>query len=232
MTYPDSTANGYTEDHCALRWPLVLSGFGFPLLLAAVLVLGITTKNGLLALLLPVVVILWGLSRGFSLPYVWPTGIRLDDKGVRIGGVGWAEHHPGRKRHRTPVAPGQRYYVFSCPWEAVERICIVTDRQELRTLSKRSWAGGPPGHRVLLGMLTAPYARAALLIVVDPDIARFPEFTTRRGLYYSVLPAPGSIHGIPSPYWVAPTRHPERLTAALRAMPQSSDKLIRESVLP
>src|ERR1700726_1277976 len=135
MTHPDSTASSYTEDHCALRWPLVLSGLGFPLLLAAVLTLGFLTSTEVLVVLFPaVIVILWGLSHGFSLPYVWPTGIRLDDAGIRGGGGRWAEHHPGRKRHRTPVAPGQRYYVFSCPWEGVTRICIVTDRQELRTL--------------------------------------------------------------------------------------------------
>jgi hypothetical protein len=37
------------------------------------------------------------------LPYEWPLGMRLDPDGLRIGGVQWAERHPGRGWRKATV---------------------------------------------------------------------------------------------------------------------------------
>jgi hypothetical protein len=37
------------------------------------------------------------------LPYEWPLGMRLDPDGLRIGGVQWAERHPGRRWRKATV---------------------------------------------------------------------------------------------------------------------------------
>jgi hypothetical protein len=183
----------YAEDPCALRWPLLLSGFGIPLLFAVFFALYMITKIWLFAVAAAVTVIpFWALTYGYFLMYVWPTGIRLDDAGVRIGGVRWAERHPGRRRRwRRPVSPGQRYWVFSCPWDGVQAMTLVTDPAALRELHRRSWGGRRAGLRTLLGVLGAPYMRAALVIKVDPRLATFPQFSDKRGLLYNFVPSPG-----------------------------------------
>jgi len=218
----------YTEDHSALRWPLLLAGFGIPLLFAAFFALYVVTQNVAFAVAAAVTLIpFWGLTYGYFLMYVWPTGIRLDDAGVRIGGVRWAERHPGkRRRRRRPLAPGQRYWVFSCPWDGVQAITVVTDPAVLREMNRRSWGGRRAGLRTLLGVLGAPYMRAALVIKVDLRRAMLPEFSGKRGLLYSFIPSPGSIQRRePWPYWAVPTRHPQELWAALQAAPEARARL-------
>ena len=57
----------------------------------------------------------------------WPTGIRIDESGISIGAVG--SSHAAR---RKPTINHQSWGLFTCPWQAVEGIRIVTDRAELR----------------------------------------------------------------------------------------------------
>jgi hypothetical protein len=217
----------YAEDHSALRWPLLLSGLGIPLLSAAFVALSVITRVWAFAVVVAVAApLLWGGTYGVLLMYVWPTGIRLDDSGVRIGGVRWADRHPGRRRRRRPVAPGQRYWVFSCPWDGVRAITVITDPAVLKELHRRSWGGRRAGLRTLLGVLGAPYMRAALVIKVDLRQATFPHFSDKRGLLYGFVPAPGSIQRRePWPYWAVPTRRPDQLWAALQASPEARPKL-------
>lgn len=235
MTYDDPRTAAirypvYAEDHCALRWPLLLFGVAFPALAVALFVLAVITKDIGLVLPIMALLIVTVATGGRYVGLNWPTGIRLDGAGVRIGRVRHAERHPNRKpRKKLPVPAGQCWQVFSCNWDGVKSISVVTDRETLRQLRKtvrraptggstgrvRATAGGSQGYA--LGMLIPPYMRAALVVRVDPWVAHFPEFRPLQGLAVQT-----SQWGTRSSVWVVPTRHPDRLQAALAAAPLSA----------
>ncbi len=200
----------YAEDHSALRWPLLAAGLAAPVIALACAAAVIVSQNeALLVVCLPALAV-W-LVRGQLLPYVWPAGIRLDDRGVRIGAVRWAAKHPGRA-HPRPTVPRQWSQEFRCPWPAVQRIGVVTDRQVIKAMIRYS----PHARkRAPLGNLATPFMRAALVIWVDNDQAVTPEFRPARGL----LAAGWSRPGFAQPLWVAPTRHPRLLGAGLKKVP-------------
>jgi len=207
----------YAEDRCALRWPLV----GWGLVAPAALVFGAAVLGVVVSpywfIAVPVVPLFAPFLIGVALLYRnWPTAIRLDDAGVHIGAL--------RSARRTPTVTHQNWGLFSCPWSGVGALTVVTDPAELRrirtapeywTLSNR-WGKPQAMTRCMLGVLTAPFMRAALLVEVDPAQARVPEtraatFFPNRGdrpLRTTVTPVPGTV-------WVAPTRHPDRLRRAL-----------------
>jgi hypothetical protein len=205
---------GYAEDGCGRSLPLWLQGVAVPVVaVAAFPVAVVTSVWGLYFLSMAGVV--WGFIGAISLRANWPTGIRLDSYGIRIGGVREAEHGT-RRRGRPLRVDAQRYAVFSCPWPAVRGLALITDRAKLRQLRSqaRSYTGRP-GLRLLvmyvpLGWLSAPYMRAALVVHVTPGAVAFPEFRDSGG----AGGAP-SRTGVPSPTWLVPTRHPDKLRAAL-----------------
>lgn len=200
----------YAEEHSALRWPLLAAGLAAPVIALACAAAGIVLQNWsfLVAFLLALAV--WGV-RGQLLPYVWPAGIRLDDRGAHIGAVRWADKHPGRT-HPRPTVPRQWSQEFSCPWPGVRRIGVVTDRRAIKTMIQHSYHGRKP---TPLGNLATPFMRAALVIWVEPEQAALPDITPARGL----MSANWSSPGFHQPLWVAPTRHPEQLRAALMNTP-------------
>jgi hypothetical protein len=65
-----------------------------------------------------------------------------------------------------------------------------------------------------LGMLTAPFMRAALVIHVDPERAQFPAFRTQQALV-----AATSQIGTNSSVWVVATRRLDALRELIRAVP-------------
>jgi hypothetical protein len=68
----------------------------------------------------------------------------------------------------------------------------------------------------MLGVLSAPFMRAALLVDVDPTQARFPS--ARAAVFFpNRLGRPVATRLVPqeSPTWVVPTRQPDRLRAAI-----------------
>jgi hypothetical protein len=122
----------YAENHSALSWPLRTLGLYLPFLaLAAVIAaaLGHSRVGYWTALAIFLVSLLGLVVWGLWIPYLRPAGIRLDPGGLRIGGVRWAERHPGRVRGRTAIVPRQYSQVFGCPWAGVLSIGVTTDRQ-------------------------------------------------------------------------------------------------------
>jgi hypothetical protein len=89
--------------------------------------------------------------------------------------------------------------MFFCPWNAVYRAAVITDRTTLKDTARlRSRA-------VKLGVLRAPFAKAALLIEIDPRYASFPQFrepADKRPIFRAHHPVP--FH--PSPLRYAPTK--------------------------
>jgi hypothetical protein len=211
---PDAPTGAYAENHCALRWPLMLTGLYAPVIALAVFALGLALQDG--ALYWPALAVLglgfvaWSF-RGELLPYVWPAGIRLDAGGVRIGGVRWAEKHPGRVRRKATV-PHQYGQVFSCSSDGVRRIGVTRNRQAIKVLIRHAYHGRKP---TPLGNLAAPFMRAALVIQVDSEHAGLPEIRPARG----PLSVNWSSPGYHQPIWVIPTRHPGKLETALATVP-------------
>ena len=216
MTKPETgprTGTGtvyYAEDHGALRWPLLVAGLVAPVIALASAVAAIVLQNAPLLVVCLVALAVW-MIRGQLLPYVWPAGIRLDDEGVRIGAARWADKHPGRT-HPRPTVPRQWSQQFRCPWPGVQRIGVVTDRQAIKTMIRHSPHGRKP---TPLGNLATPFMRAALVIWVDSDQAVTPDIQPARGLLATNWSRPG----FTQPLWVAPTRHPQQLRAALKDIP-------------
>ena len=200
----------YAEDHGALRWPLLAAGLAAPVIAVGGAVAAIVLQSVPLLVVCLLAVAVW-MARGQLLPYVWPAGIRLDQEGVRIGAVRWADKHPGRT-HPRPTVPRQWSQEFRCPWPAVRRIGVVTDRRAIKTMIRYSYHGRKP---TPLGNLATPFMRAALVVWVESEQAVLPAIEPARGL----LAANWSSPGFSQPLWVAPTRHPRRLRAALQDVP-------------
>jgi hypothetical protein len=214
----------YTEAHSALNWPLLTCGLFAPAAAEiGFVILGVTVNPQwfipmpLLPLFVPVMVYIALLYRN------WPTGIRIDESAISIGAVGSA-----RASRRTPTAYHQSRGLLTCPWPAVEDVRVVTDRAELRrmkdqrrydTFSNR-WAGRRGMSRCHVGVLTSPFMRAALVLDVDTlavtatQIRPARLYTNFKDGRFSHLVQPEL-----SPTWVVPTRHPEALGRALKALP-------------
>jgi hypothetical protein len=78
----------YAEDHRALRWPLVFHGVFWSLLIAGWLCLLGVTRDPNLSFLIASLGMGYALSTGSTgLLVTWPTGIRIDADGIRIGGI-------------------------------------------------------------------------------------------------------------------------------------------------
>ena len=99
----------YAEDHCALNRRFVSAGLLAPVVVIAAAVAGIALGRAAFWALFVVVglaAMTW-IAFGQTLPYAWPLGVRLDSGGLRIGGVRWAERHPGRTRRKATVPHGK-----------------------------------------------------------------------------------------------------------------------------
>ncbi|MBF9066524.1 hypothetical protein [Streptacidiphilus fuscans] len=152
----------------------------------------------------------------------WPTGIRLDEQGVRIGAVS-----SKRAERRSTTVTHQNWAVFSCPWSGVHEMSVVTDRDALKrlrtspefhTLSNR-WAKPKTMAWCMAGVLVPPFMRAALVIRIDAEVASVPDFGS--ALFFSNYTDPSDPHFSRrlrprvGDTWVVPTRHPERLRALI-----------------
>jgi hypothetical protein len=202
----------YTEKRAALGWRLVAAaGVGPFLVLAAGIVL--TTTGAAWSLLISAAL----LYMIFALPLFyrnWPTGIRLDDQSVHIGA-----------RSRKVRVTHQNQGDFEVPWRGVTDIRVVTDPKELKrirtsrelfTLSNH-WGKSRDITKCMLGVLTAPLMRAALVVELYPGDATFPE-TTPASFFPNRIGRPFRVElpGYPSATWIAPTRKPEALATYLR----------------
>jgi hypothetical protein len=206
----------YAENRCAVTWMIMVVGLYAPAvaisLVVAALIAGNQAFFWIALAILMIAVAAWVAGSGDWVRYAWPTGIRMDAAGVRIGGVRWAEKHPGRVRTRKAIVPRQYSQVFSCPWGSVLGIGVTTDRDLLRKLNRQAYRG-----RKLtpLGNLAVPFMRAALVIWVDEARAQVPEIRPATGLLWFNY-AEGGYH---QPVWVVPTRRPAEVARALPALP-------------
>jgi hypothetical protein len=215
----------YREAHSALNWRLLACGLYAPVAIEVVfIILGVAVNPEwfilmvLLPLFVPVMIYIGLLYRN------WPTGIRIDERGISIGAVG-----SSRTAARRPTINHQSWGLFTCPWRAVEGLRIVTDRAELREIKRSSryftfnnrWGGKAAMSHCNIGVLASPFMRAALVIDVNPSAVTSPEIRPAR--YYSNFKNgrfSRLVHPQPSPTWVVPTRHPEALDGVLQAIPE------------
>jgi hypothetical protein len=203
----------YAEKRAALGWRLVVvAGIGPVVVLAAGIVL--TVFNAAWSLLIAAAV-LYALFAWPLLYRNWPTGIRLDDDAVHIGSEATGVRVTRQNRG-----------AFVCPWRGVVDIRVVTDPRELRRIRRsrelftlsNHWGKPHEVTRCMLGVLTAPLMRAALVVELYPGDATFPEakpawfFPNRIGRSLRV-----ELPGVPSATWIAPTRRPGELANYLAA---------------
>jgi hypothetical protein len=151
------------------RWPLLAAGLAAPVIAVGCAVAAIVLRSAPLLVVCLLSVAVW-MARGQLLAYVWPAGLLLDQEGVRIGAVRWADKHPGRT-HPRPTMPRQWSQEFRCPWPAVRRIGAVTDRRAIKTMIRYSYHGRKP---TPLGNLATPFMRAVLVVWVESEQAVLP----------------------------------------------------------
>lgn len=212
----------YREAHSALNGKLLACGL-LPVAAGVVcLVLGIAAVN-LQWLFAPLGALAAIMLVSVGLLYRnWPTGIRIDESGISIGAV-----RSKRAARRRPTVTHQSWGLYTCPWSGVQGVRLVTDRDELRQLKispqyhtlTNSWSRKAGMEHCNIGVLTSPFMSAALVIEVNPSAvsasqvrpARF--YTNFKDGRFSHLVEP-----LVSPTWVAPTRHPGTISAALQAV--------------
>jgi hypothetical protein len=210
----------YAEDRSGLERRVVVQAIVAPLILIAISVpYGLVASNGLAALLL----IPWGIAGIWTLIslagliYNWPIGMRIDSAGIRIGGLrAWEKRQlSGQWPPRKPFHVGsQGRAVFTCPWEGVTELYLITSLAEFKPLiqQKRAFRKRTSQLRTPLGFLGT--VKAGLVVVTNPALTHSdPEaFRANRSQI-------GPVKGILSPTWLVPTRHPQGLRSALAQAP-------------
>jgi hypothetical protein len=209
----------YAEDRAAVRWPMVVLGALTPLACVVAFVIGVVFGTG--ALWSGAAVgLCFSLMFGTAFLYRnWPTGIRITGDELRIGAV-----RSPRAAMRKPTVTHQTWGLFTVPLTAVRGMTVETDRAAIRrikqspqyfTLSNRYGKSRDVG-TCKLGVLTAPFMRAALVVELDAGWARFPS-TRRASFFPNAIGRPFRTFLTPeeSLTWIVPTRHPERLREAV-----------------
>jgi hypothetical protein len=218
----DNRTAWYREDHCVLRWPEVAAGLIAPVVALAAVILAIALQVILqsfaifwvMMAVMAAASVFW-IARGQLLVHWWPIGIRLGADGAAIGGVRWAERHPGSTRRKASVL-NQGYQVFSCPWDGVTSLSVETDPGRLKDLRRHATYGRKP---TPLGNLSVPFMTAALVIDVRQSAATLPRIHRARNPFAVNYSSDGHHQG----QWVVPTRHPVRLREVLDRLPLAGD---------
>jgi hypothetical protein len=155
-----------------------------------------------------------------------PLGIRMDAQGVRIGGVAAAEKGRSRVQPRDKPIQGftRAMHVYSCDWDGVRRIKVLTDPTELLAMAATINTKTPSGYAYAwwgrLGYAAWAPGRfvdrrtGAVLVI---------EVERQRASFQPTRPAKGPvgareaqrIYTGETMVWVIPTRDPQRLRAAL-----------------
>lgn len=220
--YEASTENEtkliYSEDRTAVRPPLAAHAV---LSFAAFLGFG-TAMNlpHLSGLVIPAAAcLLWAIVTWIPLFYGLYTGIRVDADGIRIGGIRARESRV--RQHRWPPrrpfrVAGQSRAVFTCPWDSVRSLYLITDAQDFKHIRSdlKQFLKERKGTQAPLGMLHGPFMKAALVITHNAiDATSDPaDFRPSWGQYVNLQP-------VKSPTWMVPTRNPQALRAALQQIP-------------
>jgi hypothetical protein len=216
-------AGGYEEPRSALTRPLLGWCLAAPaaaeltcLLLAVTVSPDWLIAMGMLWLFFPFLVAVGFLYRN------WPTGIRIDDTGITVGAI-----RSHRAASRKPTVYHQSWGVYTCPWAAASNTRVITDPGELRSLIRHHytfnnrWGGTRAMTHCDIGVLIAPFMRAALVVDVFPP--HVSGTTVRPSRIFTNFSDGRLSRKIPprmSPTWVIPTRQPQALGEALKPYQQ------------
>ena len=200
---PIHAAPIYTEKRCSLPWSLVITGL---LCVTAGAVVAIVSFVLSLTISL-VIFILTAVAAGWITFWVrflrtnWPTGIWVDEAGIRIGDA-----------RALSFATSQSQTVFTCSWTAVGKIAVADRSWRTPERSRAAAAAVPQSGRIPFWVrwLMVPFARPVLVIHADRRAAGSP----RAELVDNVFS-----FGAPPTTWTAFTRRPKALRAALAQVP-------------
>jgi hypothetical protein len=193
----------YFEKRSALPWTEMIKDLLFVTagVLVAIISIVFSLTISKVILILTGAAVYWTVFWVRSLRSAWPTGIWVDEAGIRIGDV-----------RALPSATRESQTIFTCSWSAVRKI-IVLDRSWRAPWKARGVAAGIPRSAripVVLIWLMAPFARAVLVIHADRQAAGSPRAELVENVFSS---------GAPPTTWSAYTRRPTALRAALARVP-------------
>ncbi|MEY9925856.1 hypothetical protein ABH926_000476 [Catenulispora sp. GP43] len=203
----------YRETRAALTWPLIAAGGVVPaVLMLAGAVLGVAVDPVWFVAVVAVplcppfiayISLLWRNRR---------TGIVMDDAGIRVGALDGGPDS------------------YQAPWAVVRSARIETSAglvdamlKARRIFSANRYWGVPRGHShytLAAGVLVPPFARAVLVVELGELTgvqARPPRPRRYFGNYLNVASFSRRYEARESTLWLAPTRRPEDLAAALAA---------------
>jgi hypothetical protein len=224
---PPRTAPHYSENGCGNRVrTLVLPGIA--LLAALLAVLGTVLGDPDLLSLLVVTGLLgpigWaaaGSKRGL--------GIRLDQDGLRIGGVRRAERRPASVQAPARTAPGENMVkagrksreVCSADWASVRRVVVLSEPEDVRRMSNRQpgkyelwapWWANAGRASWAPGRYVDARAKGALVVEVERERVEYRPVDPPTA---SAALQAQTVYAHPTMVWAIPTKHPEKLHAAL-----------------
>jgi len=218
-THPETeTRLVYREDRSAMHPALTANA-----VISLVLMLGFGAAMNLPHLsglgIIAALAGVWALFMWLPLILGSYVGIRADTSGIQIGGIRARERR--LRQHRWPPrrpfhVGSQGRAVFTCPWEGVRSLYLLTDRAEIKRLM-RDWSRfrkQTAGLRSPLGALSTPFTTSMLVITHNAtDAASDPaEFRPNWGQL-------GGIRPVQSPTWFVSTNNPDALRAVLEEIP-------------
>jgi hypothetical protein len=134
----------YAENGCARAGnALYVRALWLPgLLFVGIVVAGVLGSLGA-ALIAAMFFVFFALLGALTLVTRVPLGIRMDEDGIRIGGVQAAEEGRSRVHRRDKPIQGftRAMHVYSCDWEDVRAIRVLTDPQELAIMARGANSG-------------------------------------------------------------------------------------------
>ena len=214
----------YAENGCARAGnALYVRALWLPgLLFVAIVVAAVLGSLGA-ALIAAMFFVFFSLLGALTLVTRVPLGIRMDEDGIRIGGVQAAEEGRSRVHRRDKPIQGftRAMHVYSCDWEDVRAIRVLTDPQELAIMARGANSGNDHlgeywwGYLGLApwapGRFIAPRAKGALVFEVERERASFQATRPPRGKNAD------RIYGHRWMTWCIPTNDPMAIKAALAA---------------
>lgn len=212
----------YAENGCARRPGLYFRAVWLPSLLFLGIVVAIALGNVVAEITVPIFFLFFAFLSTTTLMCTLPLGIRMDQQGIRIGGVQAAEEGRSRVRPRDKPIQGftRAMHVYSCDWEGVKAIKVLTDPQDLAVMARgingrndriSVWWGHMGMESWAPGRFILPQAGGALVIEVETARASFQPTRPSR------LSDASLIYDRPRMRWVIPTNNPMAIKAALAA---------------
>lgn len=222
----------YAENGCGRTTGQNLRVLALPTVIFLAMVTGLLVGAWAIAAFLAVCLVLSGGIAVIVLALAWPLGIRIDARGIRIGGVEAQEKGRSRVQNRQKPISGltRAMHVYSTEWTGVRRVRVITDPQELQAVraNARSPRNGFPG-AWWVGLGYAAWAPgrflsagtgAVMVLEVRADLADYqvtrpPSAASKARLYSGNDVGPDAVFNSLFQKWVVPTKDPERLRAAL-----------------